>query len=85
LSEEWTESITVTIYEKGDKTDSGNYRSMSLSSATYKILSNILPLRLSPHAEEIIGDHQCGFRRQRSTTDHIVCIRRIIREKMGLQ
>ena len=28
---------------------------------TYKILSNILLSRLTPYAEEIIGDHQCGF------------------------
>jgi len=26
----------------------------------YKILSNILS-RFTPYAEEIIGDHQCGF------------------------
>jgi len=33
----------------------------SLFSTTYKILSNILLSRLTPKAEEIIGDHQCGF------------------------
>jgi len=36
---------------------------------TYKILSNILLSRLIPYAEEIIGDHQCGFGRSISTTD----------------
>jgi len=30
----------------------------------YKISSDILLSMLTPHAEEIIGDHQCGFRRQ---------------------
>ena len=45
---------------------------------TYKILSNILLSRLIPYAKEIIGDHQCGFRRNRSTIDHISCIRQII-------
>jgi hypothetical protein len=30
-------------------------------SATYTILSNILVSRLTPHAEKIIGDYQCGF------------------------
>jgi hypothetical protein len=38
---------------------------------TYKILSNILLWRLTPYTEEIVGDHQCGFRHNRSTTDHI--------------
>jgi hypothetical protein len=36
-------------------------------------LSNILLSRLS--LDEIIGDHQCGFRHNRSTTDQIFCIR----------
>ena len=48
---------------------------------TYKILSNILLSRLIPYAEEIIGDHQRGFRRNRSATDHIFCIRQILEKK----
>ena len=47
----------------------------------YKILSNILLSRLTPYAEEIIGDHECGFRRNRSTTDHMFCIRQILEKK----
>jgi len=42
LPEEWKESIIVTIYKKGDKTDCGNYKGISLLPATYKILSNLL-------------------------------------------
>ena len=38
-------------------------------------------LQLIPYAEEIMVDHQCGFRRNRSTTDHIFCIRQILEEK----
>jgi hypothetical protein len=48
---------------------------------TYKILSNILLSRLTSYAEEIIGEHQCGFRRNRATTDHIFCIRQIFEKK----
>ena len=48
---------------------------------TYKILSNVLLSRLIPYAKEIIGDHQCSFRRNRSTIDHIFCIRRILEKK----
>jgi len=47
---------------------------------TYRILSNILLSRLTPYAEKITGD-QCGFRRNRSTTDRIFCIRQILEEK----
>jgi REP element-mobilizing transposase RayT len=47
-------------------------------SSTYKILSNIQLSRLTPYAEEILGDHQCGIRRNRSTTDHIFCMCQIL-------
>ena len=80
---EWKESIIVPIYKKGDKTDCNNYRGISLLPTTYKILSNILLSRLTPYAEEIIGDHQCGFLRNRSTIDHIFCIRQILEKKNG--
>ena len=58
-----------------------NYKGISLLPTTYKMLSNILLSRLTPYAEKIIGDHQCGFRRSRSTTDHIFCIRQILEKK----
>jgi hypothetical protein len=67
--QQWKESIIVPVYKKGDKTDYNNYRGISLLSTAYKILSNILLARLTPYVNEIIGDHQCGFHRNRSTTD----------------
>jgi hypothetical protein len=81
LPEEWKESVIVPIYKKGDKTDCSNYRGTSLLSTTYKILSNILLSMLTPYGEEIIGDHQCGFRHNRSTTDHIFSIRQILEKE----
>jgi hypothetical protein len=47
----------------------------------YKILSIILLSRLTPYAEEIIGDHQCGLRRNRSAAGHIFCLRQILEKK----
>jgi hypothetical protein len=80
LPEEWKESIIVPIYKKGDKTDCSNHRGISLLSTTYKILS-ILLTRLTPYAEEIILDHQCGFRRKGSTTHLLFCFRQIVEKK----
>ena len=37
--------------------------------------------RLIPYAKEIIWDHQCGFRRNRSTIDLIFFIRQILEKK----
>jgi len=48
----------------------------------FKILSKILLSRLTPYAEEIIGDHECGFRHNRSTTDDALCIHQILERKL---
>ena len=59
--EEWKELIITPIY-KSVKTDFSNCRGISLFSTAYKILSNmLLSGLLTPCAEGIIQDHQCGF------------------------
>ena len=42
----------------------------------------ILLSRLTPYVEQIIGDHQYGFRHNRSTTDHISGIHQILEKKL---
>jgi hypothetical protein len=74
MSDQWKESVIVPIHKTGDKSDCNNYRGISLLSASYKILLNIHLSRLSPYIDEIIGDHQSGFRRNRSTTVQVFCI-----------
>jgi hypothetical protein len=81
LPHQWKESIVVPIHKKGDKADCSNYRGISLLSTSYQILSIILLSRLIPYADEIIGYHQCGFRRNRSTTDQIFYIRQTLEKK----
>ena len=44
----------------------------------YKVFAKILAKRLSPYTEQIIGDYQCGFRRDRSTMDQIFALRSIL-------
>jgi hypothetical protein len=68
----------VAIHKKGDKTHCNHYHGISLLSTSYKTLSNILLSRLVPYIDEIIGDHQRGFRRNRSIADQIFCIHQIL-------
>jgi sorting nexin-29 len=75
LPDQWKESITVPVHKMGDKIDCNNYHGISLLSTSYKILSNILLSQLSPYKDEITGDHQCGFRCNRSTIEQIFCVR----------
>jgi hypothetical protein len=51
----------------------------------YQLHTKLFPIFsvLSPYVDEIIGDHQCGFRRNRSTTDQIFCIRQILEKMEG--
>jgi hypothetical protein len=81
LPHHWKESIVVPIHKKGDKTDCCNYRGILVLSTSCKILSNILLARLTPYADEMIGDHQCGFWRNRSKTDQNFYIRQILEKK----
>jgi hypothetical protein len=77
----WKESIVVPIYKMDDRTKCSNYRGISMLLTSYKILSNMFPSRLIPYADEIIGDHQCGFRRNRPTTVQIFYILQILEKK----
>jgi hypothetical protein len=61
IPEEWKEWIIVPIHKKGDKTDCSNDTGISLCSTTCKILFSILLSRLTPYAEKIIGNNQCGL------------------------
>jgi hypothetical protein len=61
--------------------DCDNCWGTPLLSTAYNILSNILLARLTPFVNEIIGDHQCGFLRNRFTTDQIFYIRQILEKK----
>jgi hypothetical protein len=64
----------------GEKTDCIGYRGISLLPTTYEIYIASFLSRLTPYAEEITGNHQCGFRRKRSTTDHIFYICKYLRK-----
>jgi hypothetical protein len=54
----------------------------SLLSTSTKIVSRIFLSQLSRYIDKIIGDNQCGFRRN---TDKIFCIHYILQKKMGVQ
>jgi hypothetical protein len=81
LPQQWKWSIVVPIHKKGDKADCSNYQGIPLLSTSYKILSNILLAGLTPCADEIIGDHQCGYWHNRSMTDQIFYIQQVLVKK----
>lgn len=78
MPESWSSALICPIHKKGDKMKCENYRGISLLSVPYKIFSKVLAKRLEPLVENVMGEYQCGFRRNRATTDHIFTIRQTL-------
>ncbi|KXJ71943.1 hypothetical protein RP20_CCG019314 [Aedes albopictus] len=74
------EGIVCPIYKKGDKLDCRNYRTITLLSAAYTVLSQIVCRRLSPIARELVGQYQAGFMGERATTDQMFAIRQVLQK-----
>ena len=81
ISEEWNGTIIVPIYKKGDTERCESYRGIALGNTAYKILANIILVKIKPYVENITGDYQNGFRDGRSVTDNTSALK-IINEKI---
>jgi hypothetical protein len=77
----WAEALICPIHKIGDVQNCENSRGISLVNIAYKVLSNVLYGRLKPHANEIIGQYQCGFREGVLTIDQIQTLRQILEKK----
>jgi len=52
----WKYGIICPIHKKWDVMVCGKYRAVTLFCTTYKILANILYVKVVPYAEEVIGE-----------------------------
>ena len=81
MPQEWGTPTICPIHKQGEKLQCRNYRGISLLNVTYKIFTNLLTRCIEPYVDEILGDHQCGCRKGRSTTDQIFCLRMILEKE----
>jgi len=73
---EWRDRIIVSLYKgKGQRTDCGNYRPISLLSVPGKVFANVLLVRLQPLLTARRRPQQSGFTAGRSTIDAILALR----------
>ena len=71
---EWKTANVVPIYKKGEKNKAENYRPVSLTSVTCKMLEHILCSNIMTHLESnnILHDAQHGFRKRRSCESQLI-------------
>ena len=76
------DSKIIAIYKrKGDKTECGSSRGISLLSVGGKVYAKLLLVRLIEHvSENVLPESQCGFPNVRSTTD-MPFVLRVLQEK----
>ena len=77
MPQQWKDAIIMVLHEKKDRTECGNYRSISLVAHAGKILLKFIARRLSEYCERvgILPEEQSGFRPNRSTTAMMFVIR----------
>ena len=73
-------SILTPIFKKGDPTDPGNYRGLSLINTICKIFNSILLNRITFWIESnnILNEFQAGFRKNYSTVDNVFNLSNIV-------
>ena len=83
VPQQWKDAVTTILHKKGDKTECGNYRGISLVSHAGKVLLKVVARGLSAYCEAkgLLLEEQWGFRPNRSTTDMRFVVRRM--QKVG--
>ena len=71
---QWKLGRVTPIFKKGDKTDPGNYRPVSLTAVPCKVLESLIRDKLLQHLTEyeLISDNQHGFRPKRSCSTQLL-------------
>ena len=78
VPQQWKDAVITVLHKKGDKTECGNYRGISLVSHAGTVLLKVVARRLSAYCEAkgLLQEEQCGFQPNRSTTDTMFVVRR---------
>ncbi|XP_055371836.1 uncharacterized protein LOC129605867 [Condylostylus longicornis] len=77
IPDSWNSTLIFPVHKKGDKKECRNYRGIFLLNTAYKVFTNILYDRIGSIAEEVITEYQCGFRKNKSTTDQCFILSQI--------
>ncbi len=71
------------IHKKGDTSDLGNFRGIMILPVVVKLYMSMLLSRVAPVLDEYLRPSQNGFRKGRSTSEHILAVRRLMEETVS--
>ena len=74
VPDDWKDANIMPLFKKGDKTSAENYRPISLTSVTCKLLEHIIHSNVMRHFDQfnILNDDQHGFRKFRSCESQLI-------------
>ena len=83
--EEWSKGIVIPVCKKGDSSDAGNFRPITLLSHLAKLFTAILNNRLLKwcKSNDLLTDAQFGFKPGYSTVDAIFALHSIVSEYLN--
>ena len=84
--QQWRAATVIPIPKPNkDHTDPLSYRPIALTSCLCKVLERMIYTRFVWYLEKyrILDRSQCGFRKHRSTTKHLVSLERYLRDAFG--
>ena len=82
IPEDWNCGLIVKLPKKGDLTDCGNWRGITLLSVPAKVMGRVIITRLHDAVDGMLREEQAGFRSGRSTTEHIFVLRNVIEQSL---
>ena len=81
----WKQGLIVKIPKKGDLTECGNWRGITLISVPSKVFGRALIDRIRDGVNSKLRDEQAGFRSGRGTVEQIFILRNIIEQVVEWQ
>jgi Reverse transcriptase (RNA-dependent DNA polymerase) len=75
VPEDWRQANVTPIFKKGQKSDPGNYRPVSITSVTCRLMESIIKDEVVKHLEKhkLVKGSQHGFTKGRSCVSNLLC------------
>ena len=83
--EDWGKSIILPLYKKGDQSECGNYRGISLLNVAAKVFAKLVLTRFCHERDSRTRPTQAGFRSGKGCVNQIFTLRRVLEHRHKYQ